>query len=207
MFTTNTSTLLPSALAAFVDRPQKFLALHFAIGVWDANIGEVMGHPGTDPAVFERLLTFAEEIGLVPIPIRQEQNGYIINSLIVPWCTAALDLLVRGVSDVQSIDRTWMITLQSGIGPCGMMDRMGLGVVYHVAKLIGETTQTAGHSNTPATSTSTSSRRAALASRAARASTATRIRRSPSRGSSQRTICSGREGLRSSCNGGDEPIH
>ena len=86
------------------------------------------------------VLTFAEEIGLVPIPIRKEQPGYIINSLIVPWCTAALDLLVRGVSDVESIDRTWMIALRSGIGPFGMMDRMGLGVVYHVAKLTGETT-------------------------------------------------------------------
>jgi 3-hydroxyacyl-CoA dehydrogenase len=139
-FTTNTSTLSPSALAGFVDRPQKFLALHFAIGVWDANIGEVMGHPGTDSAVFEQLLQFAEEIGLVPIPIRQEQSGYIVNSLLVPWCTAALELLVSGVSDVESIDRTWMITLQSGLGPFGMMDRMGLGVVYHVAKLVAETT-------------------------------------------------------------------
>src|SRR5262245_24644153 len=44
VFTTNTSTLSPSALAAFVDRPQKFAALHFAIGVWDSNIGEVMCH-------------------------------------------------------------------------------------------------------------------------------------------------------------------
>ncbi len=143
VFTTNTSTLSPSALAGYVDRPQQFLALHFAIGVWDSNIGEVMGHPGTDPAVFERLLTFAAEIGLVPIPIRKEQNGYIVNSLIVPWCTAALDLLVRGVSDFESIDRTWMIALQSGMGPCGMMDRMGLGVVHHVAKLVGETTPNA----------------------------------------------------------------
>jgi len=140
VFTTNTSTLRPSALVGFVDRPQKFLALHFAIGVWDANIGEVMGHSGTDTAVFESLLTFAEEIGLVPIPIRKEQSGYIINSLLVPWCTAALELLVRGVSDFQSIDRTWMITLQTGMGPFGMIDRMGLAVVYHVAKLIGETT-------------------------------------------------------------------
>ena len=75
----------------------------------------------------------------MPIPIRKEQNGYIINSLIVPWCTAALDLLVRGVGDFQSIDRTWMITLQTSMGPFGMMDRMGLGVVHHVAKLVGET--------------------------------------------------------------------
>jgi 3-hydroxyacyl-CoA dehydrogenase len=141
VFTTNTSTLAPSALAGFVDRPEKFLALHFAIGVWDSNIGEVMCHPGTNAAVFDGLLEFAEEIGLVPIPIRKEQSGYVINSLLVPWCTAALELLVRDVSDCQSIDRTWMITLQSGMGPFGMMDRMGLGVVYHVAKLIGETTE------------------------------------------------------------------
>ena len=33
-----------------------------------------------------------------------------------------------------------MITLRSGIGPFGMMDRMGLGVVYHVATLVSETT-------------------------------------------------------------------
>lgn len=146
VFTTNTSTLPPSALAGFVDRPRNFLALHFAIGVWDSNIGEVMGHPGTDPGVFDRVLEFAGEIGLVPIPIRKEQNGYIINSLLVPWCTGALDLLVRGVSDVESIDRTWMITMQSGMGPFGMMDRMGLGVVHHVAKLLGETDPRANES-------------------------------------------------------------
>jgi 3-hydroxybutyryl-CoA dehydrogenase len=140
VFTTNTSTLAPSALADFVDRPERFLALHFAIGVWEANIGEVMGHPETDRDVFEQVLTFAKEIGLVPIPIRKEQSGYIINSLLVPWCTAALELLVSGVSDFESIDRTWMITLGTRMGPFGMMDRMGLGVVYHVAKLLGETT-------------------------------------------------------------------
>jgi 3-hydroxybutyryl-CoA dehydrogenase len=140
VFTTNSSTLAPSALAGFVDRPERFLALHFAIGVWDSNLGEVMGHPGTDPAIFECLLAFAGEIGLVPIPIVEEQEGYLSNSLIVPWCTAALDLLVRGVSDHESIDRTWMITLQTGMGPFGMIDRMGLGVVHHVAELLAEST-------------------------------------------------------------------
>lgn len=140
VFTTNTSTLTPSQLVHFVDRPRQFLALHFAIGVWDSNIGEVMGHAGTDRDLFESVLTFAQEIGLVSIPIHKEQSGYIINSLLVPWCTAALDLLVRDVTDHQSIDRTWMITMQSNLGPCGMMDRMGLGVVHHVAKLIGDTT-------------------------------------------------------------------
>lgn len=56
----------------------------------------------------------------------------------------ALDLQLRGVSDFESIDRTWMITPQAGMGPFGMMDRMGPGVVCHVAKLTGETTPNAG---------------------------------------------------------------
>ena len=58
----------------------------------------------------------------MPIPIHKEQPGYIINSLIAPWCTAALGLLVSGVSDVESIDRAWMIAMRSGRGPFGMMD-------------------------------------------------------------------------------------
>ena len=91
VFTTNTSTLAPSHLANFVDRPERFLALHFAVGVWDANIGEVMGHPGTDSDIFDDVLRFAKEIGLVPIPLLKEQSGYVINSLLVPWCTAALE--------------------------------------------------------------------------------------------------------------------
>jgi 3-hydroxyacyl-CoA dehydrogenase len=98
------------------------------------------------------------------------------------------------VSDFQSIDRTWMITLQSGVGPCGMMDRMGLGVVYHVAKLISETT--------PNTQALESARyldehfiqKGRLGSRAVGASTATRIRRSPSPGSSNHQAAKGLRG-------------
>jgi 3-hydroxyacyl-CoA dehydrogenase len=44
--------------------------LHFANGIWDTNIGEVMGHAGTDPEIFERVVQFASEIGMIPIPQR-----------------------------------------------------------------------------------------------------------------------------------------
>ena len=75
IFTTNSSTTLPSDYAAYTGRPEKFLALHFANGIWDTNIGEVMGHTGTNPEIFERVVKFASEIGMIPIPIHKEQNG------------------------------------------------------------------------------------------------------------------------------------
>jgi len=77
IFTTNSSSTLPSDYAAYTGRPEKFLALHFANGIWDTNVGEVMGHAGTDPEIFDRVVKFASEIGMITIPIHKEQNGYI----------------------------------------------------------------------------------------------------------------------------------
>lgn len=138
IFTTNSSTTLPSDYASETGRPGKFLALHFANGIWDANVGEVMGHPDTDPEVFDRVVEFAKEIGMVPIPIHKEQNGYILNSLLVPLLSAAANLLFSGVSDVESIDKTWMIGTGAKTGPFGIMDAVGMQTMYNIDKLWGE---------------------------------------------------------------------
>ena len=45
VFTTNSSTLVPSVLACFVDGPQKFLALHFAIAGVGLEHRRVMNQP------------------------------------------------------------------------------------------------------------------------------------------------------------------
>jgi len=137
IFTTNSSTTLPSDYAAFTGRPEKFLALHFANGIWDANIGEVMGHDGTSPEIFDRVVKFASEIGMVPIPIYKEQNGYILNTLLPPLLDAAGDLYMNGVSDFESIDKTWMISMGTKIGPFGFMDMIGMQTMYNIGMLWG----------------------------------------------------------------------
>lgn len=140
IFTTNSSTLLPSQFAAETGRPEKFLALHFANWIWDANIGEVMGHPDTDSKYFDRIIEFAKEIGMVPIPIYKEQHGYVINSLLGPLLSAAGNLLVNEVADYETIDKTWMITSGTKMGPCAIMDMVGLETIYNIEKLWSERT-------------------------------------------------------------------
>ena len=66
---TNSSTLLPSDLMDSTGRPDRFLALHFANHIWVDNIAEVMGSPKTDPRVYERVVAFAKDIGMVPIEL------------------------------------------------------------------------------------------------------------------------------------------
>lgn len=132
IFTTNTSSLLPSLFAEDTGRPEKFLALHFANQIWDANIAEVMPHPGTDPACVEVVTRFARDIGMIPVVIGKEQPAYILNSLLMPFLGAALGLLVKEVAGHEDIDKTWMISGQVKVGPCGIMDIIGLETIYHV---------------------------------------------------------------------------
>jgi 3-hydroxybutyryl-CoA dehydrogenase len=137
VFATNSSTLLPSDLADATGRPDRFLALHFANHIWAQNTAEVMGTPRTDPEVVERVVAFAEAIGMVPIRLHKEQPGYVLNSLLVPFLNAAADLLVRGVADVETIDTTWRIATGAPLGPFQIYDMIGLRTPYAIASAAG----------------------------------------------------------------------
>ncbi len=132
IFATNTSTLLPSQIADATGRPDRFLALHFANEIWKRNTAEVMAHPATDQATFDTVVAFAGSIGMVTLPIGKEQPGYITNSLVVPWVTAALKLWADEVADFKSIDKCWMISTGSRFAPFMLVDIGGMNTAYHL---------------------------------------------------------------------------
>ncbi len=133
IFATNSSTLLPSAMADATGRPERFIALHFANEIWLHNVAEVMGHAGTDPEVFSTLVRFANDIGMVQVEIHKEKAGYVLNSLLVPLMSAASELLVDGIAEHEAIDRTWKIATGSPRGPFEIYDIVGLGTAYHIS--------------------------------------------------------------------------
>jgi 3-hydroxyacyl-CoA dehydrogenase len=132
IFVTNSSTLLPSQLVDATGRPDRFLALHFANVIWVHNTAEVMGHPGTDPAVYATVVDFARSIGMVPIELRKEQPGYVVNSLQVPFYQAAQALVVKGVADPATVDAAWRTATGAPHGPFQSLDVIGLNTVYNI---------------------------------------------------------------------------
>lgn len=129
---TNSSTMLPSQFAEYTGRPAKYLALHFANEIWKNNTAEVMGHPGTDPAAYEQVAEFAGKIGMIPLRLKKEQPGYILNSMLVPFLTAAESLLANGVADPETIDKTWMLATGAPVGPFRILDIVGLVTAYNI---------------------------------------------------------------------------
>jgi 3-hydroxybutyryl-CoA dehydrogenase len=135
---TNSSTLLARDFADATGRPAQFCALHFANLIWALNLAEVMAHARTSRATLTAVTHFATGIGMVPIPVQKEQNGYVLNSWFVPLLTAGMSLVVNGVSTPEDVDRTFMIANRGcAMGPCGMIDMVGMKTAYDVSQYWG----------------------------------------------------------------------
>ncbi|RKI96067.1 3-hydroxyacyl-CoA dehydrogenase [bacterium D16-34] len=129
---TNSSTLLPSDMVGFTDRPDKFLALHFANNIWKNNTAEVMGQAQTSQASYDEVVAFSKAIGMIPLELKKEQPGYLLNSMLVPFLNSAEALLANGVADVETIDKAWMLGTGAPLGPFRILDIVGLTTAYNI---------------------------------------------------------------------------
>jgi 3-hydroxyacyl-CoA dehydrogenase len=75
---------------------------------------------------------------MVALPLRKEQSGYITNSLIIPWVTAALKLWADDVADYQTIDKTWLIGVKSTFVPFAFLDIAGLNTAYNITSAMAQ---------------------------------------------------------------------
>ena len=129
---TNSSTLLPSQFAKYTGRADKYLSLHFANSIWKNNTAEVMGQAQTSPAVFDQLIEFANQIRMIALPVKKEKNGYLLNSMLVPFLLSGLDLWASGVSDPKSIDIAWTHGTGAPKGPFQIIDTVGLATAHNI---------------------------------------------------------------------------
>lgn len=129
---TNSSTLLPSQFAKYTGRPEKYLSLHFANSIWKNNTAEIMTQGQTDSKYFEEIIQFANDIRMIALPVRKEKNGYLLNSMLVPFLLSGLDLYASGVSDPKSIDLAWTKGTGAPKGPFQIFDTVGLKTAYNI---------------------------------------------------------------------------
>lgn len=135
LIVTNSSTLLPSQFAEATGRPEKFCALHFANEIWAHPTAEVMRHAQTGDEVFETTIAFAASIRMIPLRVNKEQPGYLLNSMLVPFLSAAEALWAGGVGSPEDIDRAWTLGTGAPAGPFRILDIVGLTTAYNIVSM------------------------------------------------------------------------
>ncbi|MDA0207394.1 MAG: 3-hydroxyacyl-CoA dehydrogenase NAD-binding domain-containing protein [Acidobacteria bacterium] len=138
ILTTNSSSLRVSRIESATTRPDKVLNTHFVQPVWKHPFVELMGGSQTSTETMDSVKGFMESMGLLAVLVRKENTGFVFNCIWRAVKRESLRLLDQGVASVEDIDRTWMIQMESDMGPFAMMDRIGLDVVRDIEQVYYE---------------------------------------------------------------------
>jgi len=127
ILTTNTSNLLVSDIEDVVERGDRFAALHSYLA---SRLIDVVGGPRTTPGIIDVLCRYAESLSLVPVVLKKEHRGYVMNALLEPVFMTANMIAAGGFASTEEIDRSYMAHLEAPMGPFGIMDMIGLDFLF-----------------------------------------------------------------------------
>ena len=129
---TNSSSLPISKIESATQRPAQCLNLHFYIPAMGLNMVDIMGGSQTTAEVMVMGKSFVQSIGCVPLEVRKEILGFCFNRVWRAIKRETLYMWADGFVDFKDIDRAWMIFTGMPLGPFGLMDNVGLEVVYDI---------------------------------------------------------------------------
>jgi 3-hydroxybutyryl-CoA dehydrogenase len=129
---TNSSSIPVSKIEKATKRPEKCLNLHFYSLDLGRNIVDVMGGSKTPRPVIEAGKKFVRSIGCLPLTVKKELLGFCFNRVWRAVKRETLHMWAGGYVDFKDIDRGWMVWTGMSQGPFGIMDAVGLDVVYGI---------------------------------------------------------------------------
>lgn len=125
IFASNTSSFPIGEMAAASGRAARFVGLHFFNPVQLMKLVEVVRTDRTDESVFAAARAFGESVGKVPVACK-DTPGFVVNRLLVPYMTQALQMLERGDATKEDIDAAMQYGCGYPMGPITLTDYVGL---------------------------------------------------------------------------------
>lgn len=138
---TNSSSIPISKIESATRRPEKCLNIHFYAPDTKQGMADVMGGTKTSEETFNRGREWVRSIGCIPLTVNKESVGFCFNRVWRAVKRESLHMWADGISDFQDIDRGWMVFTGMPMGPFGMMDNIGLDVVYGIEMVYYEESQ------------------------------------------------------------------
>jgi 3-hydroxybutyryl-CoA dehydrogenase len=138
LLATNTSSLSVGELAAVLDRPGRFLGLHFFNPVPASKLVEVVVAPETTPEAVAAGRHWVQRLGRTDIVVK-DSPGFASSRLGVLLGLEAIRMLEEGVADAEAIDTAMELGYRHPMGPLRSTDLVGLDVRLAIAEYLHRT--------------------------------------------------------------------
>lgn len=134
---TTTSSLSITELAASLERPERFVGLHFFNPVHRMRLVEVVGGLRTSPGTLERAAAIAEGLGKRPLRV-PDRAGFLVNRLLIPYLNQAAWVVEQGMASCEDVDEAMCLGAGHPMGPFALIDLIGADVCLAIGESLHE---------------------------------------------------------------------
>ena len=141
LLATNTSSIPLEELRTVLDKPERFIGLHFFNPVAQMMIVEVIRCDDTVRDALDIGFGFVKGISKLPLECKSAP-GFVVNRILAPYMGEAMALAEEGVAP-PAIDKA-AVAFGMPMGPVELVDSVGIDVALHVSKVLGASMDSAG---------------------------------------------------------------
>jgi len=135
MIATNTSSISITTLSRSVERPERFIGIHFFNPVPAMRLVELVVGELTSDETLEKARRIVESIGKTPIIVK-DSPGFVVNRILIPEINEACFLLMEGVATKEDIDSAMKLGANHPMGPLALADLIGLDVCLSIMDVL-----------------------------------------------------------------------
>lgn len=135
LLTSNTSSLSVEEMSKALKDSSRFAGLHFFNPVNKMPLVEIITHERVSQETIDSLVKWVLDVKKTPIVVK-DGPGFLVNRILAPYLNEAAFLLEEGVS-IEALDEA-ALNFGMPMGPCRLMDEIGLDVCVKVGKIMHE---------------------------------------------------------------------
>ena len=130
---TNSSAIVSSRVADATKRPAKVLNIHFFNPALVMKLVEVVKGPHVSDESAKITMELSEKLEKVPVLIKKEVEGFLLNRIFRVISREALWMLEMGVATAEDIDKACVYGAGHPMGPFRLNDLTGIDLSYIMA--------------------------------------------------------------------------
>jgi 3-hydroxybutyryl-CoA dehydrogenase len=131
----NTSSISITEIAAFTNRPEKVIGMHFMNPVPMMKLVEVIRGLATDDETTKTVMDLSEFLGKTPVEVN-DFPGFVSNRVLLPMINEAVFALMEGVAQAEAIDTVMKLGMAHPMGPLALADLIGLDTCLSILEVL-----------------------------------------------------------------------
>ncbi|MBV8049302.1 MAG: 3-hydroxybutyryl-CoA dehydrogenase [Paludibacterium sp.] len=131
----NTSSIPLTRIAAWTQRPQQVIGMHFMNPVPLMPLVEVIRGLATSDATWQTTMDLARLAGKTPVTVH-DAPGFVSNRILMPMINEAVFALHEGVATAEDIDTVMKLGMNHPMGPLALADLIGLDTCLSIMDVL-----------------------------------------------------------------------